>query len=242
MIRLGVNIDHVATLRQARQGIEPDPVAAAVIAELSGADGITVHLREDRRHINDRDVAILRRTIRTRMNLEMSVAAGIVAIACKIKPDQATLVPEKREEITTEGGLDVLRAEKRIKEVTAKLKRSGIIVSLFIEPDKCQIEAAKRTGATHIELHTGKFANARPKSQVERQLTLLSEAAKFAKMQGLHVNAGHGLNYWNTQLLLEKIPDVEELNIGHSIISRAVLVGLDKAVREMKEIIDRYCV
>ncbi len=238
MIRLGVNIDHVATIRQARKTVEPDPVAAAVIAELAGADGITVHLREDRRHINDRDVQVLRETVQTRLNLEMSIASAIVNIACRIKPDQATLVPEKRQELTTEGGLDIIGKEKKIKAVIEKLKAKAIIVSLFIEADIKQIEAAKKVGADAIELHTGTYANAKTEKNIKRQLDKLAKAAKFARSIGLAVYAGHGLTYQNTAILLNKIPDLEELNIGHSIISRAVLTGMDEAVRQMKMIID----
>ncbi|MFH1460029.1 MAG: pyridoxine 5'-phosphate synthase [Candidatus Omnitrophota bacterium] len=240
MIKLGVNIDHIATLRQARRALEPDPVAAAAIAELAGADGITVHLREDRRHINDRDVEILRKNVRTRLNLEMSITSSIVNIAFCLKPDQATLVPEKRQEITTEGGLNVIAQKQKIKQVVRKLQKNKIMVSLFIEPDKLQIQAAKDVGAEFIELHTGSFANAKGLKAIEKQLVLLAKGHDFARAIGLRVNAGHGLDYLNTKLLVKKIPDIEELNIGHSIISRAVLVGLDKAVREMKEIIDKY--
>jgi len=240
MTRLGVNIDHVATLRQARRTIEPDPVAAAVIVELAGAGGITIHLREDRRHINDRDVELLRKTVQTKLNLEMSIVPGIVKIASFIKPDQATLVPEKREEVTTEGGLDVASGQRKISQAVKTLTKRGIVVSLFIDPDKKQIEAAKKTKAPFIELHTGKYANAKGSRQVKRELDILTQASIFARSIGLRVNAGHGLNYQNTAALLEKMPDVEELNIGHSIISRAVLVGLDQAVREMKAIIDKY--
>jgi len=236
--RLGVNIDHVATVRQARRTVEPDPVAAALIAELAGADGITVHLREDRRHINDRDVDILRNTVRSRLNLEMSVASSIVNIACKIKPDQATLVPEKRQEITTEGGLDVLRQKQKIKNVIKRLKQKGIVVSLFIEPDKKQIQAAYDAGSDAVELHTGKYANAKGPKAIKQELKRLKEAAIFTNSLDLGLNAGHGLTYINTKPLLLEIPELEELNIGHSIISRAVLVGIDKAVRQMKTIID----
>ena len=237
MIKLGVNIDHVATLRQARRTIEPDPLQAAAIAEGAGADGITVHLREDRRHINDRDVRLLRKSVLTRLNLEMSVADKIVAVAIKIRPEQATLVPEKRQEITTEGGLNVLAKKGMIKSVVARLKEKNIIVSLFIEPDKKQIEAAKNTGADYIELHTGAFANASPKT-AQKQLNRITKAVFFAKELGLGINAGHGLTYLNTGLLVEAAPEIEELNIGHSIISRAVMVGLHQAVSEMKTIID----
>lgn len=238
MIRLGVNIDHVATLRQARRTIEPDPVEAAAIAEQAGADGITVHLREDRRHINDRDVRLLRKNVRTRLNLEMSVSAEIVDIARKIKPDQATLVPEKRLEVTTEGGLNVAGKEKKIKSVIASLKEKNILVSLFIEPEEKQIESAKNVGADYIELHTGAFANEISANAVKKQLHRLSRAASYAKELGMGVNAGHGLTYLNTKLLVEAIPEIEELNIGHSIISRALMVGLYQAVSEMKAIID----
>jgi pyridoxine 5-phosphate synthase len=237
MTRLGVNIDHVATIRQARQALEPDPVAAAVVAELAGADGITVHLREDRRHINDRDVKILRQTVKSRLNLEMSIAPSIVNIACQIKPDQATIVPEKRLEITTEGGLNIISQEEKIKSVVKKLRTKGIRVSLFIEPNIEQIKAAKRVNADSIELHTGTYANAQTEKSADRQLEILSQAAEFAKSVGLHVYAGHGLTYLNTAKLLNRIPDLEELNIGHSIISRAVLTGMDEAVRKMKLII-----
>lgn len=237
MIRLGVNIDHVATVRQARHTIEPDPVQAAAIAEKAGADGITVHLREDRRHINDLDVRLLRKSVHTRLNLEMSVAAEIVDIARKLRPDQATLVPERRQEITTEGGLNVAGKEKKIKSVVECLKEKNILVSIFIEPEEKQIAAAKNVGADYIELHTGAFANALSLKLVEKQLNRLSRAASYAKELGLGVNAGHGLTYLNTKLLVEAVPEIEELNIGHSIISRAIMVGLHQAVSEMKAII-----
>lgn len=239
MIKLGVNIDHVATVREARKAQEPDPAQAAVAAELAGADSITVHLREDRRHINERDVQILRKVIRAKLNLEMSAAPGIVKIACAVKPDQATLVPEKRKELTTEGGLDIVSGEKRIKRVVDKLKSAGIRVSLFIDPEDKQIEAASRVGAECIELHTGAYANAKTKKDKQKQLSLLAAAASFAHTLGLRVNAGHGLNYQNTRALIEQVPHLEELNIGHSIISRAVIAGLGQAVREMKKISDR---
>ncbi len=240
MVKLGVNIDHVATLRQARKTIEPDPIGAAVIVERAGANGVTVHLREDRRHINERDVALLRRTIRTRLNLEMSVADEIVAIALDIRPDQATLVPEKRQEVTTEGGLDIIRHKAKIKKVVTKLRKKKIIVSLFIEPDIKQIKAAKETGADFIELHTGRFANAKTGEEEKRELEILSQAAEYAGECGLRVNAGHGLNYENTKVLLKKVKGIEELNIGHSIISHSVFVGLSQAVKEMKNIIMTY--
>lgn len=237
MLKLGVNIDHVATLRQARKTIEPSPMEAAIIAEKAKADGITVHLREDRRHINDKDVFLLRKKIKTRLNLEMSTAKQIVEIALKVKPDQATLVPEKRQEITTEGGLDVVKNFKKVKDVVKRLQRKNIKVSLFIEPEKKQIDAALKSAAEYIEIHTGAFACARTKIMVKKQLEKIKKAAIYAKKIGLKVNAGHGLNYENTGLLVREVPEIEELNIGHAIVSRAVLIGLDKAVRKMKDII-----
>jgi pyridoxine 5-phosphate synthase len=236
MIRLGVNIDHVATVRQARRAAEPDPVAAAVLALLGGADGITVHLREDRRHIQDRDVRLLRQAVTSRLNLELAAADEIVAIACEVKPDEATLVPEKRQELTTEGGLDVVANETAVARAVEGLKAAGIEVSLFLDPDVRQIEMAKLLGVQAVEIHTGRYAQARGASAVARELEALRGAAAFAKEQGLHVHMGHGLNYGNVQAVA-RLPGVEELNIGHSIVSRAVLVGLERAVREMKEAI-----
>ncbi|HKI38402.1 MAG TPA: pyridoxine 5'-phosphate synthase [Gemmataceae bacterium] len=236
MIRLGVNIDHVATVRQARRAAEPDPVAAAVLALLGGADGITVHLREDRRHIQDRDVRLLRSVVATRLNLELAAADAIVAIACEVKPDEATLVPEKRQELTTEGGLDVVANAAAVGRAVQQLKGAGIEVSLFIDPDPRQIETARLLGVTAIEIHTGRYADARGAGDRARELEALRDAAAFAKEQGLHVHMGHGLNYSNVQAVA-RIPGVEELNIGHSIVARAVLVGLERAVREMKEAI-----
>jgi pyridoxine 5-phosphate synthase len=233
MIRLGVNIDHVATVRQARRTYEPDPVAAAFLAMLGGADGITVHLREDRRHIQDRDVRILRQTVPTRLNLEMSVADEIVALALEIKPDEATLVPEKRQELTTEGGLDVAGNMDVVKSATHKLAGAGIVVSLFIDPDIEQVEMAKAVGAHAIEFHTGTYAEARGEA-FEEELAKLASATAHAKARGLHVHMGHGLNYQNVGPIV-RIPGVEELNIGHSIISRAVLVGMERAVKDMKD-------
>ena len=233
MTRLGVNIDHVATVRQARRAAEPDPVAAAVLALLGGADGITVHLREDRRHIQDRDVRLLRQLVTSRLNLEMAAADEIVAIACEVKPDEATLVPEKRQELTTEGGLDVVANEAAVARAVRALKGAGIEVSLFLDPDVRQIEVAKVLGVQAVEIHTGRYAEARG-AAVARELEALRSAAAFAKEQGLHVHMGHGLNYNNVQAVA-RIPGVEELNIGHSIIARAVLVGMERAVREMKE-------
>ncbi len=238
MVKLGVNIDHVATLRQARKTVEPDPVWAASICELAGCDSIVVHLREDRRHIQERDAEILRKTVRTRLNLEMSINKGIVDFAKRLRPDQATLVPEKRQELTTEGGLDVRGNPVRIKKVISRLRQSGIEVSLFIDPDREQIAAASRTGAGMIELHTGNYALAGSPKDIKSELERLKEAAAFALDLGMTVNAGHGLTYQNVAEVA-RIHGIEELNIGHSIISRAILVGLDRAVREMKELILR---
>ncbi len=233
MLTLGVNIDHVATLRQARRTVEPDPVAAAVLAELGGADGITTHLREDRRHIQERDVRLLRQTVRTHLNLEMAPTEEMIAIALDIKPDYVTLVPERREEITTEGGIDIVNNLERFKEVVDRLQSAGIPVSWFIDPDPAQIEAAAKTRAQFIELHTGRYAEAKDEATRLKELKLLQEGTKMARDLGLRVNAGHGLTYWNVYPVA-CIEGIEELNIGHSIISRAVLVGLERAVREMK--------
>jgi pyridoxine 5-phosphate synthase len=234
LLSLGVNIDHIATIRQARRTVEPDPVAAAVIAELAGADGITVHLREDRRHIQDRDVRLLRQTVRTHLNLEMAATEEMVAIALEVKPDYVTLVPERREEITTEGGLDVAGQVSRLRDVVGQLQGSGIPVSLFIDPDPTQVAAAAQVGARWVELHTGRYAEASSAAQRQVELDHLEKASQQALQLGLRVNAGHGLTYWNVGPVA-RIPGMEELNIGHSIISRAVLVGLDRAVREMRQ-------
>ncbi len=236
MIALHVNIDHVATIRQARRGIEPEPVTAAGIVELAGADGITIHLREDRRHIVDRDVRILRETIQTRMNLEMAATAEMFRIARETVPDIVTLVPEKREEITTEGGLDVASASELLNEGMQALKEDGIRVSLFIDPDPVQIEASAEAGADDVELHTGSYANAANEQAIMQEYQRLERASELAHRVGLRVNAGHGLNYINTRKICS-LPHLRELNIGHSIVSRAVFVGLDRAVREMKSII-----
>ena len=236
-MKLGVNIDHVATIRQARGTRMPDPVAAAAIAEMAGAAGITVHLREDRRHIQDRDVRILRETVETRLNLEMSLAPDIVDVACSVRPHCACLVPEKREELTTEGGLDCISHAEEIRRVTERLQDGGTIVSLFIDPDPEQIEAAAKTGTTFIELHTGCFADAASEGAQLDELTRLVAGAAQAFDLGLRINAGHGLNYHNVGYMHE-IPRVEELNIGHAIIARAVLVGLDRAVRDMVELLE----
>ncbi|MCX5703151.1 MAG: pyridoxine 5'-phosphate synthase [Candidatus Omnitrophica bacterium] len=237
MPRLGVNIDHVATLREVRRGIEPEPVFAALICEAAGAQGIVAHLREDRRHIKEGDLYILKEAVKTKLNLEMSCASEIVEIACKVKPGQATFVPEKRQELTTEGGLDVLANFKKIKQALKELEKNGIPVSLFIDPDKDQINAAKKAGAKIIELHTGRYADAKNKNERENYFKEIQTAVHYAKNKGLDVFAGHGLNYYNVARI-SRIKGVEELNIGYSIICRAVLVGLDKAVREMKALIE----
>ena len=236
MPKLGVNVDHVATIREARKTVEPDPVWGACICELAGCHSIVAHLRQDRRHINERDINILKETVRTRLNLEMSTAKSIVDIACKIKPEQSTLVPEKRAELTTEGGLDASSSKKKLKNVIRRLKKNGITVSLFIDPDKDQIEASKDLNVEFIELHTGRYANAKREPQRDRELERLAESTQYAVGLGLRVNAGHGLTYQNVRDVA-LIPDIEELNIGHSIISRAVMVGLDRAIREMLELI-----
>ena len=237
-IRLGVNIDHVATVRNARGVSYPDPVTAAAIAEQAGADGITIHLREDRRHITDRDVAMLRQTLNVPMNLEMACTDEMIGIAIDTQPTYSCLVPEKREELTTEGGLDVVGQQQRIAAAVKQLADAGILVSLFIDPNHAQIDAAKACGAPIVELHTGAYAEAETHEQREHEFQLLKEAAAYADKQGLQVNVGHGLHYHNT-LEIAQIPQVVELNIGHSIIARAVLVGLDRAVRDMKAILER---
>lgn len=229
--KLGVNIDHVATIRQARRTVEPDPVAAAVLAELAGADSITVHLREDRRHIQDRDVRVLRETLRVPMNLEMAATAEMIGIAREIKPLQVSLVPEKRQEVTTEGGLDVRSQLATLRPMVAELKAAGILVSMFIDPTPDQVFASKEVGADAIELHTGTYAEAGEKHAAE--LERLRTASKLAVEAGLRLHAGHGLTYWNVRPVAT-IPEMAELNIGHSIVSRAVLVGMERAVREMK--------
>ncbi|MDB9312130.1 pyridoxine 5'-phosphate synthase [Spirulina sp. CS-785/01] len=233
MLTLGVNIDHTATIRQARRTVEPDPVAAAVLAELGGADGITVHLREDRRHIQDRDVQVLRETVRTHLNLEMAPTEEMVAIALNLKPDYVTLVPERREEVTTEGGLNLLGDMPRYSRIVEQLQGANIPVSWFIDPDGEQIEAAADTQAQFIELHTGKYADAEGETRRSQELEGLKKGCAKAISLGLRVNAGHGLTYWNVYPVA-CIPGMEELNIGHTIISRAVLVGMERAVREMK--------
>ena len=236
MPRLSVNIDHIATIRQARKGAEPDPVAAAVLAELAGADGIIVHLREDRRHIQDRDLRLVRQTVRTKLNLEMAATEEMQRIALEVRPDIVTLVPEKREELTTEGGLEVFARVEVLKEYIGKLQDAGIPVSLFVDPDEQQISAAKKTRAAWVEIHTGAYANATVESEHTAEFGKIVESATLAASLGLRVGAGHGLNYVNVHAIA-RIREVEELNIGHSIISRASLVGIERAVRDMLELI-----
>jgi len=235
-MRLAVNIDHIATLRQARGGVEPDPVTGAQICELAGAEGIVCHLREDRRHINDRDLRLLRETIKTKLDLEMAATEEIIKIATEVHPDLCTLVPERRQELTTEGGLDVKKHRAHLKKTIERLHKYGIPVSLFVDPIKEQIETAAKLGADFIEIHTGEYANARTERKVTENLDRIREMAGFGRSLGLKVNAGHGLNYVNIRpiALLE---DIEEVSIGHAIISRAVFVGLEDAVREMVRLV-----
>ncbi len=236
MVTLGVNIDHVATIRQARGVMEPDPITAAAFVELAGGDAITVHLREDRRHINDRDVTILSQTLKTRLNLEMAATKEMKKIALNIKPYSVTLVPEKRQELTTEGGLDVVKQKEYIKEYIKPLLAAGINVSLFIDPDLEQVKASAETKAQFIELHTGQYAEAFDTLKEDKAFQELKESAELADKLGLKINAGHGLNYQNVKRII-LIPGIVELNIGHSIISRAVFIGLDKAVKDMKKLL-----
>lgn len=236
MPKLGVNIDHVATVRQARRTVEPDPLEAADIAERAGCHSIVVHLRQDRRHINDQDLEGLRKAVKTRLNLEMSCADEIVDIACRVKPDQATLVPEKRQELTTEGGLDVVKNKEKIESAVKKLKKEKILVSLFIDPEESQIKASRDLGADSVELHTGEYANAKSEKERKAHLDRLIKSTRLGLDSGLIVNAGHGLTYNNVKPIAG-IEGIEELNIGHSVISRAVLVGLNRAVKEMLELI-----
>jgi pyridoxine 5-phosphate synthase len=234
--RLGVNVDHVATLRQVRRATYPDPATAAALAELAGADQITIHLREDRRHIQDRDLLVLRKTVTTRLNLEMAATQEMVKIAYEVKPDIVTLVPERREELTTEGGLDAVGSRDHVRRVVKTLRDADIEVSLFIDPDLDQVKSAHRAEASTVEFHTGRLCEARLASDRRKELARLVDACKAAAKLGLQVAAGHGLNYQNV-LPVAAIGEIEELNIGHSIVARAVLVGLERAVREMKELL-----
>jgi pyridoxine 5-phosphate synthase len=236
MATLGVNVDHIATIRQARGGREPDPVHAAVIAELAGARGITAHLREDRRHIQDRDVYILKQTVSTHLNLEMAPTTEMLKIALDVLPYMVTVVPEKREERTTEGGYPVREKERDLAKIIAALRENHIMVSLFVNPDIVEIRSAAKIGATHVELHTGVYSNAASEQAAEDELDKLRNGAMAARKLGLRVNAGHGLHYLNVAPIAD-IDDMEELNIGHSIVSRAALVGMDSAVREMVSLI-----
>ena len=236
MPELGVNIDHVATVRQARLTNEPDPVWAATLAELGGADGITLHLREDRRHIQERDLHLMRQTVAVKLNLELACDEDVVAIACEARPYQVTLVPERREEVTTEGGLDVVGNPKRVSDAVKRLQDAGIVVSLFLDPDAAQIEAGIQSGATAVELHTGAYAHASANYDTDEELNTLITAGNQITSAGLTLHAGHGLTYRNVGPVAA-IPNMCELNIGHSIISRAIMVGLERAVRDMKKLI-----
>ena len=238
MADLCINVDHVATIRQARGGVEPDPVAAAVLVELAGADGIVVHLREDRRHIQDRDVALLRQTVQTRLTLEMAATDEMISIASELKPDIVTLVPEKREELTTEGGLDVATLEEEITKAVSRLHQASIPVSLFVDPEPKQIEASKNTGAECIEIHTGRYAEAATAEEQDKEFEQIAQMAGMASDLGLRVHAGHGLNYQNTARLAS-VAEIVEFSIGHSVISRAVMVGMERAVKEMLSLVKK---
>jgi pyridoxine 5-phosphate synthase len=237
LIRLGVNVDHVATVRQARRVDVPDPVEAALMAERAGADGITVHLREDRRHIQERDVQLLRQRLQTKLNLEMAVTPSMLAFAENLRPDDACFVPEKREELTTEGGLDVVSHRQKIREAAQRLQGRGVRVSLFVDPGTAQMEASRDAGAHAVEIHTGAYCNALGVER-EKQLEAILEASKLAQSLGLEVHGGHGLNYDNVPAIAQ-IPEMTELNIGHSIIARAIIVGIEQAVREMKDLLSK---
>jgi pyridoxine 5-phosphate synthase len=235
MAELGVNIDHVATVRQARKTYEPDPVWAAALAELGGADGITLHLREDRRHIQDRDLRVLKETVTVKLNLELACDNDVLDVACQVVPDQATLVPERREEITTEGGLDVVGRRSAVADAVKRLQDAGISVSLFLDPDAGQIDAGAELGVDAVELHTGQYALASGKSQAH-QLVLLAESGRLVRQAGMMLHAGHGLTYRNV-CPVARIEGMHELNIGHSIVARAIMVGFERAVREMKQLV-----
>jgi pyridoxine 5-phosphate synthase len=237
-VRLGVNVDHIATLREARKAAEPDPVAAAMLAELAGADGITIHVRGDRRHIQDRDLDVLRRTVRTKLNLEMAANPQMVVLAATHKPDQATLVPERREELTTEGGLDVVLNQNLVRKTVVDLREAGITVSIFVDPDYEQIRALAKLEVGMIEINTAKYSAARREDQAAAEADKVAQAARAAAKLGVRVLAGHGLDYGNVSRIVA-IPEIEELNIGHSIVARAALVGMERAVREMKALLAR---
>lgn len=231
-MRLAVNIDHIATLRQARGGTEPDPVAAAAVCERAGASGIVCHLREDRRHINDRDVHLLRKTITTKLDLEMAATEEIIAIAVKVVPDLVTLVPEKRQELTTEGGLDVVKHRTKLRKAIQRFHEKNILVSLFVDPVKEQVDASMEIGSDMIEIHTGEYAEARTDARRRKLLLTIRTIAEYGKKIGMEVNAGHGLNYANVEPVAQ-IPSIDEMSIGHAIITRALVIGLERAVREM---------
>lgn len=237
MPKLGVNVDHIATIRQARKVGEPDPVAAAVLAELAGADGITVHLRADRRHIQERDVRVLREVVKTKLNLEMAATQEMIRIAFTLKPDVSTLVPERREEVTTEGGLDILMNESHMRKAVQALKDAGVEVSIFVDPDSQQLKAAQQIEADAVEINTGAYAEATHEKERVEELEKIQNSARFASKIGLKVLAGHGLNYRNVAPVA-RIREIEELNIGHSIVGRAALVGMERAVREMKALLE----
>jgi pyridoxine 5-phosphate synthase len=237
-LKLGVNVDHVATLRQQRKGVEPDPVKTALIAERCGADSIVCHLREDRRHIQDKDLFVLKKQIRTRLNLEMALADEIIEIALKVKPHQVTIVPERRRELTTEGGLDVIKNAKKLHKVIDKFHKNKIEVSLFVDPVIKQIKSAKDVGAKIIEIHTGRYAEARNKRQIKDEIKAIVEAARIAKAEhNLFVAAGHGLDYQNV-VEIARIPEIEELNIGYSIVCMAIFIGFENAVKRMRNVMD----
>ena len=239
MAKLCVNVDHVATVREARKTIEPDPVAAAVLAELAGAHGITIHLREDRRHIQDRDLHIMRQVVKTKLNLEMAATKEMIDIALSVKPDQVTFVPEKRQEITTEGGLDVISQEDYLGRAIKRFKEAGIPVSIFIDPDLKQIRSAIKTGADCVEINTGKYSEAKTEKELDVEFEKVKSAVKFAYKSKFTVHAGHGLTYSNVKRVSD-LKEISELNIGHNIVARAVLVGMERAVREMLNIINQY--
>ena len=238
LVRLGVNVDHVATLRQARKSAEPDPVTAAALAELAGADGITVHLRGDRRHTQERDLQMLRQIVRTRLNLEMAANPGMVTVASTHKPEHVTLVPERQEELTTEAGLDVLLNQTLVRKTAIDLREAGITVAIFVDPDYDQIRAIAKLGIGSVEINTAQYAEAHREEDAAAELSTILQAARAASKLGLRVIAGHGLDYRNVQPIA-RIPEIVELNIGHSIIARAMLVGMERAVREMKALLHR---
>lgn len=237
-MRLAVNIDHIATLRQARGGAEPNPVAAASACERAGASGIVCHLREDRRHIHDRDVYLLRKTVTTKLDLEMAATEEIIAIALTVVPDLVTLVPEKRQELTTEGGLDVVKHQKKLRKAIQRFHEKNIAVSLFVDPVKAQVDASMEIGSDMIEIHTGEYAEAKTEAQKKKHLLTVSTIAEYGKKMGMEVNAGHGLNYANVRPVAQ-IPSIDEMSIGHAIIARALMVGLERAVREMLNLIQK---